>query len=224
MNHRLLNIYDGFASNNRERFLANDIEFDAMWGKPIKGVTLQIDLSEKVRGAISNLQKELSKLEPEALLFTPRPFQHISFNQVVFWGDSYTLGHDGAWAPIEQDFLTKFHELDTIHSSFTISFVRLIPMTSAIVWCALDEKDEMQMLRAILKEKLPFPAETTKDNTFIHTTVARYKSKLRDPHRVSQLLEKHQKSISMKVKEIILRKENLYPSLNTTELAHIRLQ
>ncbi len=29
---------------------------------------------------------------------------------------------------------------------------------------------------------------------------------------------------AMKVKEIILRKENLYPSLHTTELARIRLQ
>lgn len=224
MNQRLINIYDGFASKHREKFLTNDIEFDAMWDKPIKGITLQIDLSEEIRKAVSSLQEELSKLEPEALLHTPQPFQHISFNQVVFWGDTYTLGHDGVWASIEQDFLTKFHGLDTIPSSFTISFVRLIPMTSAIVWCALDEYDEMQSLRTTLKKKLPFPTETTKENTFIHTTVARYKSKLRDPHRVFQLLEKHQTPLSMEVNEIILRKENQYPSLDTTELARIRLQ
>lgn len=195
-----------------------------MWGKPIKGVTLQIDLSDEIRNAVSDLQDKLSKLEPEALLFTPQPFQHISFNQVVYWGSNYMLGHDGAWASIEQDFLTKFHGLDTILSSFTISFVRLIPMTSAIVWCALDKYDEMQSLRTALKEKLPFPIETTKKNTFIHTTVARYKSNLRDPHRVFQLLENYQTPISMEVNEIILRKENQYPSLNTTELARIRLQ
>lgn len=224
MNQRLIDIYDSFASNHRERFLANDIEVDTMWDKSIKGVTLQIDLSEEVRNAICKLQDELCALEPEALLLTPRPFQHISFNQVVFWGDTYSLGHDRAWASIEQDFLTKFHGLDTILSSFTISFVRLIPMTSAIIWAAVDDHDEMQALRATLKEKLPFPIETTKLNTFIHTTVARYKTKLRDPHRVLKLLEKHQTPFTMEVKEIILRRENQYPSLHTTDLARIRLQ
>lgn len=224
MTQRLLYIYDGFISNHREKFLTNDIEFDDMWDKPIKGVTLQIDLSEKVRDAVSNLQKELSKLEPAALLFAPRPFQHISFNQVVYWGGNYKLGHDGTWTSIEQDFLNKFHKLDNTLSSFTISFVRLIPMTSAIIWAAVDDHDEMQTLRITLKSKLPFPEETKKENTFIHTTVARYKTKLRDPHRVFQFLKGYQAPITMEVKEIILRKENTYPSLNTTELARIQLQ
>jgi len=212
------------ATEHRDKFLANDIESDAMWGKPIKGVTLQIDLSEEVRGAVCNLQEKLSKLEPEALLLTPRPFQHISFNQVVYWGDTYNLGYDETWTAIKKDFLAKFQNLDNGLPSFTISFVKLIPMASAIIWCAVDEHDEMQKLRATFKERLPFPGETTRENTFIHTTVARYKTKLRDPHRVFQLLEKHQMPITMKVKKVILRKENQYPSLYTTELARIRLQ
>jgi len=224
MNQRLINIYKGFASNHREKFLTNEIEFDDMWSKPIKGVTLQIDLSEDVRDAVCNLQEELSKLEPEALLLTPRPFQHISFNQVVYWGGNYRLGHDQTWAAIEKDFLAKFRECDNKFSSFPISFVNLIPMTSAIIWAALDDHDEMQKLRLTLKSALPFSPETTRENTFIHTTIARYKTKLRDPHRVFQFLEKHQAPLSMEVKEIILRKENQYPSLKTTELARIRLQ
>lgn len=224
MNQRLMNTYDGFASNNRERFLANDIEVDTMWGKSIKGVTLQIDLSEEVRDAVVKLQEDLFKLEPHALLTTPRPFLHISFNQVVYWGSTYTLGHDEAWATIEKDFLAKFRACDDTFSSFQVSFTKIIPMTSAIIWAAVDDHDEMQTLRATLKEKLPFPTETTKKNTFIHTTVARYKTKLRDPHRVFQLLKNYQAPISMEVTEIILRKENLYPSLNTTDLARIRLQ
>jgi len=191
---------------------------------PIKGVTLQIDLSEDVRDAVVKLQEELSTFEPEALLPTPRPFQHISFNQVVYWGGKYTLGHEQTWATMEKYFLAKFQKLDNTFPSFAISFVKLIPMISAIIWVAVDDHDEMQTLRAALKEALPFPAETTKENTFIHTTVARYKTKLRDPHRVFQFLEKHQAPISMEVKEIILRKESEYPTLRSTELARFRLQ
>ncbi len=224
MNQRLNTIYDGMALKHRQKFLDDDIEFDAMWGKPIKGVTLQIDLSEEVRSAVCKLQDELRALEPDALLLTPRLFQHISFNQVVYWGGTYKLGHDQTWEAIEEDFLFRFQQLDNKFSSFPISFVNVIPLNSAIIWAALDNHDEMQALRAALKETLPFPSETTKDNTFIHTTIARYKTKLRDPKRVIQLLESFQTTMTMKVKEIILRKEKLYPSLETSELARIRLQ
>lgn len=212
------------VSHHHDKFLTNDIEVDTMWGKPIKGITLQIDLSEEVRDAICKLQDKLCALEPKAFLLTPRPFQHISFNQVVYWGGSYKIGHDQTWASIEKDFLTKFLACNNMFPSFKISFMTIIPMTSAIIWAAVDDHDEMQTLRATLKEKLPFPIETTKENTFIHTTVARYKTKLRDPHRVLKLLEKHQTPFTMEVKKIILRKENLYPSLHTTDLARIRLQ
>lgn len=224
MNQRLINIYDGVASKHHRKFLDNDIELDDMWGKPIKGITLQIDLSEEVRSAVYKIQEELSKLEPEAFLFSPRSFQHISFNQVVYWDGNYKLGHDQTWETIEKDFLTNFQKLDNVFSTFTISFIKLIPLSSAIIWSAVDDHDELQNLRQIFKEKLPFPAETKKENTFIHTSVARYKTKLRDPYRASQFLEKYLASVSMDISEIILRKENLYPSLHTTELARIRLQ
>lgn len=224
MNQRLINLYEEFTSNHREKFLVNNIESDEMWGQPINGVTLQIDLSEEIQKAVSSLQKELSKLEPDSLLPTSRPFQHISFSQVVYWGGNYKLGHDKTWTAIEDDFLAKFQKLDNRFPSFPISFIKLIPMTSAIIWAAVDDHDEMQTLRATLKEKLPFPVETTKLNTFIHTTVARYKEKLRDPNRVLQLLEEYQIPVTMDIKKIILRKENLYPSLHTTDLARIRSQ
>ncbi|MBI5151852.1 MAG: hypothetical protein HZA34_04830 [Candidatus Pacebacteria bacterium] len=224
MNQRLIDVYDGFTLKHHEKFLTNDIEFDAMWGKPIKGVTLQIDLSEDVRDALYNLQDELSKLEPEALLLTPRPFQHISFNQVVYWSGNYKLGHDQTWAAMKKDFLAKFQNLDNRFPSFPISFIKLIPMTSAIIWAALDEHDKIQTLREAFKAKLPFPTETTKGNTFIHTTVARYKTKLRNPLRVLQFLEAYKASTSMMVNEIILRKESQYPTMQSTELARIQLQ
>lgn len=224
MNQRLKNIYDGFSLHQRNKFLANEIEPDVMWDKSIKGVTLQIDLSEKVRDAVCKLQNQLITLEPDALLLTPRPSQHISFNQVIYWGGQYKLGLNQTWTAIEKDFLSKLQNLDNRLPSFTISFVKLIPMTTAIIWAALDDNDEMQKLRSMLKSSLPFPLETMKENTFIHTTVARYKTKLRDPQRIIQLFEKYQTPITMEVKEIILRKENLYPSLETTELARIRLQ
>lgn len=224
MNQRLQDIYEGLTFQHRQKFLDNDIAFDAMWGKPIKGVTLQIDLSDTMRSAVDRLQNELSKLEPKALLLTPRPFQHISFNQVVYWDGQYKLGCKQAWAAIENDFLTAFQKLDNKFPSFTISFLKRIPMTSAIIWTAVDNHDEMQILRDTLRTELPFPYETTKENTFIHTTVARYREKLRNPHSVLQLLEKYQSTVTMEIKEIILRKEHMYPSLETTDLARIRLQ
>lgn len=222
MNKRLEDIYNNLANTYRQPFLHNELIFDTMWGKPIEGITLQVDLSEETRTVLSSLQQQLLHIEP-GLFVQPRLFQHMSFNQVVYWNGEYAHGQMGTWETIRGEFLSRFLALDGIFPSFPVSFQRLIPMTSAIIWCAVDDYDEMQHLRNHFKQVLPFPKETTKENTFIHTTVARFITKLRNSSRVFSLLQQFHQSVSMPVKEIILRAENRYPSLDTTELARIRL-
>ncbi len=41
MNQRLITIYEWLASSHRERFLANDVETDAMWQKPVNEIILR---------------------------------------------------------------------------------------------------------------------------------------------------------------------------------------
>jgi len=61
-------------------------------------------------------------------------------------------------------------------------------------------------------------------NHIIHTTVARYKHTLNNPQRIYDYVQSKNDTVSMKVKKIILRKENIFPSIQTEEIAQIELK
>ncbi len=223
MNQRLLNQYHEMQEHNKERFLNNDLEIDTTWGKQIWGVTLQIDLSDNVRDVLCEYQNELDKLEPNNFLLLPRQYQHISFNQVVFWAGEYSLGNESTWNSIADDFIEAFLKMNQSFHSFEITFSKLIATTAGIVWTGTDSADHLENLRNMFLKELPFPAETIKRNHIIHTTVARYKNKLDDPQKVLSHIEVRNKEVTMTIDKIILRKELVFPSIKTEEIAAINL-
>lgn len=223
MNTRLQNQYSSIEEQNKDKFLRNEIELDTTWGNSIWGVTLQIDLGDKVRDALSDYQKKLDQLEPNNLLLLPRVYQHISFNQVVFWGGDYELGTEKTWKNVSQDFLSIFEEQNKKFSSFKVTFSKLVATTGGIIWCGYDDNDQMENLREEFLKILPFPKETTKLNHIIHTTVARYKNKLENPHSVLEFIDKNSESVEMEVNKIILRKELIFPSIKTETLTEVEL-
>lgn len=223
MNSRLQKQYLGIEEQNKDKFLRNEIEIDSTWGKPIWGVTLQIDLGEKVRDSLCKYQKELEKLEPNNLLLLPRQYQHISFNQVVFWGGQYELGTEGTWNKVAEEFLKAFRRQNRKHNSFRVNFSKLVATTGGIIWCGYDENDDMEHLREGFFKALPFPKDTTKLNHIIHTTVARYKNKLVDPGILLDFVHENSESVDMIVDKIKLRNELVFPSIKTESLAEIEL-
>ena len=92
-------------------------------------------------------QEELEKLEPDNLLLLPRQYQHISFNQVVFWGGQYELGTEETWNKVAVEFLNAFKGQNNIHDSFKVEFSKLVATTGGIIWCSYDKNDEMEHLR-----------------------------------------------------------------------------
>ncbi len=221
MNQRLVDQYKEMELQNKEKFLNNDLELDTTWGKEIWGVTLQIDLSEKVRDVLCEYQDDLDQLEPNNFLLLPRQYQHISFNQVVFWGGQYSLGNEGTWNSVTDDFTQSFLKMNQTYQSFEVTFSKLIVTTAGIVWTATDSSDQLEDLRNVFLKELHFPAETTKQNHIIHTTVARYKNKLNDPKKVLSYIEAQNREVTMKIEKIILRKELVFPSIKTEEIASI---
>lgn len=223
MNQRLQKIYDEITFQNREAFLQNQVVPDINWGKKINGATLQINLSGPVKDHIQKYQEDLLRLEANSLLLSPRPFQHISFNQVVYWNGHYSKGVSATWDELEREFVNKFKQLDNKFPSFPITFYKLIAHTNAIIWCAYDENDELESLRNQLFNLLTFPKETEKRNHIIHTTIARYKQKLNNPSQILDYVNSHIEKVAMNITAIVLRKENQYPSLNTREITSIQL-
>ena len=222
MNQRLHNLYLQLQTTNIPKILRNEIEIDTMIGKPIYGVTLQIDLSPEVKQIIKIIQQQLIQIEP-TLYLSPLEFAHISFNQVVYWKGTYRSGQVKTWELVQKEFITKFLALNKMLNAFSISFQPLLVFPAAIIWAAFDENDELEKLREVFFAKLPFPPETPKRNHMIPTSLARFKKKLTNPQKLLDFVSLQKFDSTMKVSEIILRRENLYPSLETREIARIQL-
>lgn len=223
MNTRLQKIYDDIRASNHEAYLNNDVVIDKKWAKPIWGITLQIDLADEVKDKIENYQHDLNRLEPGNFYLLPREYQHISFNQVVFWDGDYAKGPRATWQGIETDFIKRFEELDNKYKCFEITFSHLIPTKEGIIWCANDTHDTMEVLRNEFQIKLPFPPETTKLNHIVHTTVVRHKNTLTNPRAVIDYSLEHTEAVSMEVKKIILKKELVFPSIKMETISEISL-
>ncbi len=224
MNTRLQNLYSSIERDSKDKFLNNNIGIATKWGNPIWGITLQIDLEQPVRRILEKYQEVLEEMEPQNLWAIPDKSQHISFNQVVFWGGEYARGAKETWDAIRDVFLKKFREQNKKYRSFKVTFSKLIAASEGIIWCANDEHDEMQNLRETLLAKLPFPAETHKHNHSVHTTVVRYRNKLNNPQGILEWINDQTLSADMVVRRIFLKNELTFPSIETKELAQIDLQ
>jgi|SRR3990167_10743103 len=222
MNPRLQKLYTQLQADNSPKILNNETEIDLMIGKPVQGVTLQIDLSQEIKQVIKTIQQQLIQME-STLYLSPLEFAHISFNQVVYWKGTYKLGQIKTWELVQEEFVTKFLALNKTLRAFSIAFQPLIVFPTAIIWAAYDGNDELEKLRELFFEKLPFPTETPKRNHMIHTSLARFKKKLINPQKLMGFVSLQKFDATMKVSEIILRSENLYPSLKTREIARIQL-
>ncbi len=223
MNTRLQNQYSLLEDQNKIKFLREDILLDTTWEKSIWGITLQIELGEKVKDVIGKYHQELNMLEPGNLLFPPRETQHISFNQIIYWGGSYKSGPESTWVRIADEFLIAFRAQNKKFHAFKLDFSKLLVTANGIILCGYDQTDEMERLREALDAVLPVPKETTKRNHIIHTTVARYKNRLNNPHKILEYVDNNTESAEMTVNKLLIKKELIYPSLQTETLAEIEL-
>jgi len=224
VNKRLRDIYLDTERKNKDEFLGNKLKLDETWEKPIWGVTLQIDLRDSIKDAVEDFQEELNNVEQGNLLLLPRKYQHISFNQVIFWSGEYKGGKEVVWNNIKDTFVNRFREMDNQLQSFEISFSKLIATTGGIIWCGYDKADELEQMRELFFKKLPFPKETTYLNHIIHTTVVRYKKLLDNPKKVYDYIQSQEGQVSMKVQRIVLRNELIFPSIKTADIAEIHLK
>jgi len=224
MNSRLNDIYRDIEKKNHLDFLANKLQLDKTWEKSIWGVTLQIDLGDGVKDAVEDFQRELNEAEQGNLLLLPKEYQHITFNQVVFWNDDYKKGKKETWSSIKDAFLEKFQQMDNQLQSFEITFSKLIATTGGVIWCGYDKADELEKMREYFVEKLPFLKETTYINRIIHTTVVRYKQLLNNPKKIWNYAQSQNTQVSMRVQKIVLRNELVFPSIKTVDISEIRLR
>lgn len=185
---------------------------------------LIVVLEEEAKKSVAKFQEELEKIEPGFFAFPTYESLHLSINQVVHGLQNVPEVNQQVWDKIKDDFLPKFEELNGMFPKINITFSQVIATRGGIIWCAMDENDEVEELRKKLLEVLPIPKELIKQNHIIHTTIARYKNKLNNPQKIVNFIESQNQEVPMTIKEITLRNELVFPSKEVQDIARIDLK
>jgi hypothetical protein len=78
-------------------------------------------------------------------------------------------------------------------------------------------------IREMIRERLRLPSETRNEADLVHTTLFRYRGALSDPEKLLAMLEDASAEATSEVKELVVSKELVYPSLEAEVLGRLAL-
>lgn len=211
----------------RERFFSevaeNQIQIDKDWGFPCLGYNIQFVLPAVVCARLSSIQQEILKTEPDSLYYCPEHSLHTTITWILATRHTYSKPKDELWEAIEKDCKTGLKKISTSFPSFTVNFTDIVATNAAIIALAYDN-EEMTNLRQTIKAVLPILQETENKAEIIHTTLFRYAKPFNNPRRLLELVGGFQVETPVTIDNLAIRKELVYPSLESELLYSVELR
>ena len=211
----------------RERFFSkvaeNQIQVDKDWGFPCLGYNIQFVLPGVIRARLNSIQQEILKIEPDSLYLCPEHSLHATIAWILATRHTYSKPKDELWKTIEIDCQTELKKISTNFLGFTINFTDIVATNAAIIALAYDN-GEMSSLRQAVKSSLPIPQETKNEAEIIHTTLFRYAKPLNNPRRLLDLVGGFRVETPVTIDNLAIRKESVYPSLESKLLYLVKLR
>lgn len=211
----------------RERFFSevaeNHIQIDKDWGSRCLGYNIQFVLPAFVCSQLNTIQQEILKTEPESLYYCPEHSLHTTIAWILATRHTYSRQKDELWETIREGCQSKLKQLSSDFPSFTMNFTDIVATNAAIIALAYDN-GEIAMLRQAIKGSLPIPQETENKAEIIHTTLFRYSKPLNDPRRLLKFVGGFQPKIPVFIDSLSVRKELVYPSLQSELLYSVKLR
>ncbi|MBU6389402.1 hypothetical protein KGQ71_02700 [Patescibacteria group bacterium] len=200
----------------------NRITIDPMWNREALGYNIHVLFDRPVAEAFAAVQQTLLALEPEALNVCPPETLHISVAWVLATLKTYPRDKDVLWQDIKDRSISELRSICSVIPPFKLVFRYLIATDSAVIAVAVDD-GSVASIREQIATGLPIPPETKNNARIIHTTLFRYRSTLRDPHRFLSAVDSLKIEILMTVQQLFVRKETVYPSLQSEVEATVPL-
>lgn len=211
----------------RERFFSevagNQIQIDKDWGSRCLGHNIQFLMPPTVCTQLNSIQQEILKIEPDSLYYCPEHSLHITIGWILATRQAYSRPKDDLWREIGENCQSKLKQISSNFPTFTVNFTDIVATNAAIIALAYDN-GKMAILRQEIKRLLPIPQETDNKAQIIHTTLFRYAKPLNDPRRLLELVGGFQPQIPVVVDSLSIRKELVYPSLQSELLYSVKLK
>jgi 2'-5' RNA ligase superfamily protein len=199
---------------------ANDLRFDQNWGAPCCAYNLYIPLGAQAADSLVRAQEMIGAEEP-LLLQVPRHALHINVAWVLPVHQQSTVPKPEIWQASRESWQPAIRRVLAEIEQFTITFRTVIPTDTAVIALA-DPPVTVNRVRKAVAEAIDVPWEICRGD-LVHTTLFRYGGPLRQPDAFLARLAGLELSAPVDVSELLLVREDKFPSLEYEVLETYRL-
>jgi hypothetical protein len=212
---------DGFGSAlrtaHRDAVAGNAVATDPLWQASCVAFNIQVLLPPEVRAGLAEVQEALLECEP-TLLRCPVETLHISVIPILAVRVDYHADKHELWRENGATWLKVVDTVARSTSPIEIAYRDVVATDVAVVVVA-GPADRLNGFRGALADALTLPAESPPVPSLVHTTIFRYGGPLRDPARFLAAIDKFRLDLPLRITELAVTQEIVYPSLESGTLA-----
>ena len=201
----------GVQRQHTSAVLANQLLLADRWAQPCRAYNVCIQPGPTAAAALAAIQAGVLRLEP-SLLQVPEPALHTSLAWLLPVHQEFDQPKDELWQHHSPQWLTTLTKIAGKTSRFRLSYRHLAATSSAIITVA-DEPNHLSALRRQLLPLLHLPGRASAGD-LAHITLFRYATLLHDPASLLQWLAAAEFSLNIEVSELLVIREQIFPSLD----------
>jgi hypothetical protein len=190
--------------------LANEVLVENRWGRPCLAYNVCIRPDSAAVAALSGVQDSVLRLEP-SLLRVPGRALHASVTWLLPVHQEFGRPKDELWCQNGPRWMEVLAEAASRTGQFRVRYRHVVATNSAIIAVA-EEPNAVSALRRAVKPSLHVPGGHSA-GPLVHTTLFRYARPLRDPASLTRLLGSTTIRAETWVRELLVVRERLFPSL-----------
>jgi hypothetical protein len=202
---------------------ANRLRLDPLWNLPCSAYNVHARPDDGSRSRLSSAQDRLAHLDERGLLRCPPGSLHVSVGSLFFVREDFAESKEVLWARHADAWLQGLSNLLNQIPPFTLTFQHVV-VTDAAVIALAECPRELQVIRQGLATLRSDSGFERSQPTIVHTTLFRFGATLRDPGALLDVCRSILLEASFPVREIVVTREMVYPSLAADDLARFQLE
>jgi len=187
------------------------------WNRPCLAYNLHARPDDGCRNRLSSVQDRLARLGEEGLLRCQPGSLHVSVGSFLFVREDYAEAKETLWVRHASRWLEGLTHLLTRVQPFTLTY-RQVVVTDAAVIALAECPKEIEVIRQALTTVRSASGMDGSQPTIVHTTLFRFAAALRDPPALLNATQSSLLDACFPVREIVVTREVLYPSIVTDDL------
>ena len=206
---------------HKEKVARNKVRVSPLWARPCRAYNVQIELPSRIKSSLGQIQQSLYQAESDLLVCPEKTF-HVSIAWLLAVHASYPVPKDSLWKYHGEEWMAELRRIAAESTGFWITYEHVVATDSAVIALA-KPSEPVNRIREMIRERLHLPSETRNEADLVHATLFRYSGALSDPEKFLATLEDTSIAATVRVDELIVSKELVYPSLETEVLARLPL-